>query len=294
MNSLPAWVNKDLYPFNPKKIAVDGHTMSYVDEGSGETVVFVHGTPSWSFEWRHLITALSANYRCIAPDHIGFGLSDKPKIYNYTSAQHANNLEAFIKALDLKDITLVVHDFGGPIGLNYAVKYPDNIRRLIILNTWMWNTTQMPGFEKNAKVMKSPLVPFLYKYLNFSAKYAVPMSFGNKKLLTKPIHKMYTAPFGSAAERMGTLGFVKSLLNEQGWFESLWKQVDKICHKPTLFIWGMADVFLTEPYLEKFEKKFSNKKTLRLPGVGHFPQEEYSELDNLIISELTSPPNPLS
>jgi haloalkane dehalogenase len=106
MNSVPNWVNRELYSFNTKTIAIDGHTKSYVDEGRGETILFVHGTPSWSFEWRHLITALSPNYRCIAPDHIGFGLSDKPKEYKYTSAQHANNLEAFIKALDLKDIIL--------------------------------------------------------------------------------------------------------------------------------------------------------------------------------------------
>lgn len=286
MNSIPAWVNRDLYPFNTKTITIDGQQMSYVDEGQGETILFVHGTPSWSFEWRGLIKALAPNYRCIAPDHIGFGLSAKPKDYNYTSQQHAANLDAFITALGLTDIILVVHDFGGPIGLNYAVNNPDNIKRLIILNTWAWNTSQMPGYEKSAKILKKPLVPILYKYLNFSAKYAIPMSFGNKKLLTKGVHRMYTAPFSSAAERMGTLGFVKSLLNEQDWFEGIWQKTDAICHKPTLFVWGMSDAFLTEPYLDKFEEKFTNKRTVRLPGVGHFPQEEYFELDNLIISEL--------
>lgn len=270
----PAWVDANMYPFANKYITVDGQKMHYTDEGQGDVILFVHGTPSWSFEWRHLIKALSPNYRCIAPDHIGFGLSGKPKGYNYTAQQHADNLEAFISALNLKDITLVVHDFGGPIGLNYAVKNPDNIKKLVILNTWMWDSRTMPGFEKSAKILKSPLVPFLYKYLNFSAKYAIPMSFGNKKLLTKSIHAMYTKPFGNVAERMGTLGFVKSLLNEQDWFESLWQQADKICNKPTLFIWGMKDMFLTEKYLEKFENKFSNKKTLKLHDAGHFPQEE--------------------
>ncbi len=270
----PAWVDAEMYPFANKYISIDGQTMHYIDEGQGDVILFVHGTPSWSFEWRHLIKALSANHRCIAPDHIGFGLSEKPRDYNYISQQHAENLAVFIAALDLKDITLVVHDFGGPIGLNYAVKYADNIKKLVILNTWMWDSHTMPGFEKSAKILKSPLIPFLYKYLNFSAKYAIPISFGNKKLLTKSIHAMYTKPFGSAAERMGTLGFVKSLLNEQDWFETLWQQVENICNKPTLFIWGMKDVFLTEKYLEKFEHKFSNKKTLQLPDAGHFPQEE--------------------
>lgn len=270
----PAWVDTAMYPFANKYINIDGHTMHYIDEGRGETLLFVHGTPSWSFEWRHLIKALSPNYRRIAPDHIGFGLSDKPKDYNYTTKQHATNLEAFISQLGLKNITLIVHDFGGPIGLNYAVKHPENVRRLVICNTWMWDCSNMPGYAKNVKILKSPLLPFLYKYLNFSAKYAIPMSFGNKKLLTKDIHRMYTNAFGSAAERTGTLGFVKSLLNEQPWFESLWQQVDRISQKPTLFIWGMKDAFITEDYLQKFQSKFTNSQTLQLPAAGHFPQEE--------------------
>jgi haloalkane dehalogenase len=286
MNNIPAWVNRELYPFNTKTISIDGQHMSYVEEGQGETILFVHGTPSWSFEWRGLIKALSPTHRCIAPDHIGFGLSAKPKDYNYTSQQHAANLDAFITALGLTHIILVVHDFGGPIGLNYAVNNADNIKRLIILNTWAWNSTRMPGYEKSAKILKSPLVPILYKYLNFSAKYAIPMSFGNNKLLTKDVHRMYTAPFCNAAKRMGTLGFVKSLLNEKDWFEGIWQKIDVICHKPALFVWGMADAFLTEPYLDKFEEKFTNKRTVRLPGVGHFPQEEYGELEIEIKKEL--------
>lgn len=274
----PTWVDIKLYPFANKYIQIDGQTMHYIDEGQGETILFVHGTPSWSFEWRHLVAELSKQYRCVALDHIGFGLSDKPKDYNYTAARHALNLEAFIEQLGLKNITLVVHDFGGPIGLNYAIKHPDNIERLMVFNTWLWDSSTMPSFKNNAGILKSPLVPFLYKYLNFSAKYAIPMSFGNKKTLTKEVHKMYTQPFGNAAERMGTLGFVKSLLHEQPWFESLWQKADAIHNKPTLFIWGMNDVFITADFLQKFQQKFTNSTAIQLPGVGHFPQEESANI----------------
>lgn len=270
----PAWVDTTIYPFANKYIEIDGQTMHYVDEGQGETVVFVHGTPSWSFEWRHLIKELSTSFHCIAPDHIGFGLSDKPKEYNYTSAQHAQNLEAFILKMGLKNITLIVHDFGGPIGLSYAIKYPENIKQLVIFNSWLWDSRAMESYKKNIGILKSPLVPFLYKYLNFSARYAIPMSFGNKNLLTKNMHQMYIKPFGSSVERLGTLGFVKSLLNEQPWFESLWQQAGTISNKPTLFIWGIADAFITEDYLHVFKQKFTNSTAIQLPGVGHFPQEE--------------------
>ena len=115
------WLNEQEYPFKPHYFDVGPGRIHYVDEGSGETVVMVHGSPVWSFIYRHLIKGLQANYRCIALDHLGFGLSDKPQKWIYTPEAHSDNLTKLIEHLQLKDITLVVHDFGGPIGLHYAI-----------------------------------------------------------------------------------------------------------------------------------------------------------------------------
>src|SRR5439155_431264 len=118
---------------------VEGGRLSYVDEGEGAPIVMVHGTPTWSFLYRHLIRELSPRYRCVAPDHLGFGLSDRPADWSYRPPDQARNLARLIETLDLKDITLAVHDYGGPIGLAYALDHPENVRRLVIFNTWMWS-----------------------------------------------------------------------------------------------------------------------------------------------------------
>ena len=113
----PAWLDRSVYPFAHSYARLEAGTMHYVDEGEGETLLFVHGTPTWSFLYRDMIQALSKNHRCVAIDHLGFGLSEKPEKFSGLPEDHAENLAAFIKKLDLRDITLVVHDFGGPIGL---------------------------------------------------------------------------------------------------------------------------------------------------------------------------------
>jgi pimeloyl-ACP methyl ester carboxylesterase len=267
------WLDTIEYPFTAHYFNLSGHNMHYIDEGEGETLLFVHGTPSWSFDFRHVIKALRTNYRCMAIDHIGFGLSDKPADYDYGTQHHSANLEQFILAKDLKDITLIVHDFGGPIGLNFAIRHPERIKRIVVLNSWMWNCSDESAYIKLRPILKSPLLSFLYKNLNFSARYLMPASFGDTKL-DKKTHRQYLATTGKPSERNGLVAFAKSLLNDQEWFESLWQKRDKINNKPTLLIWGLKDKFLPVNYLEKFKSGFPEAAVERLENCGHFPQEE--------------------
>jgi pimeloyl-ACP methyl ester carboxylesterase len=267
------WLNRLDYPFPSNYFSVDQHRLHYVDEGEGETLLFVHGTPSWSFDFRNLIKVLSKQYRCMAIDHIGFGLSDKPEHYNYRTQNHSAVLDKFISAKQLNDITLIVHDFGGPIGLHVAIQHPEKIKRFVILNSWLWSSAHEPDFIKLSKILKSPLLPFLYRYLNFSPRFLLPNSFGDNKL-AKNLLSQYTKPFRNPTERNGTVAFAKSLLNDQDWFESLWNNRHTIRRKPTLFIWGMKDKFVLPKYLEKFKSEFTNSQTVCLETCGHFPQEE--------------------
>jgi haloalkane dehalogenase len=247
--------------------------MHYIDEGKGETILFVHGTPSWSFDFRNVILDLRKDYRCIAMDHIGFGLSDKPADYDYSTAQHSSNLSEFIAALKLESYHLLVHDFGGPIALKHAIDHPQEINSQIILNSWLWSSRDNPEFRKLETVLKSPLLAFLYLNLNFSARFLLPRSLGRKKL-TRKIHRHYRRPFASRKERFGTLGFARSLLNDQDWFEQIWNLRTAIADKPTLFVWGLKDPFLGAAYLQKFQGAFHHQKSLILKECGHFPQEE--------------------
>lgn len=270
------WLDKSEYPFTSNYFDINGQKLHYIDEGKGETILFVHGTPSWSFDYRNVIKKLKENYRCIAIDHIGFGLSDKPEHYDYSTQNHSKTLEKFVLEKNLENITIVVHDFGGPIGLNFAIKHPEKIKRLVILNSWLWSSKTNPEFIKLSKILKSPLLPFLYRYLNFSPKFILPKSFGDNKI-SKKLLKQYTKPFANKTQRNGALAFAKSLLNDQDWFEELWNNRQAISNKPTLFIWGIKDSVIKPHNLEKFQSSFNNSTILKLETSGHFPQEEQPE-----------------
>ncbi|MBX2927338.1 MAG: alpha/beta fold hydrolase [Saprospiraceae bacterium] len=272
-----SWLDKTEYPFTSKFFAVGEHKLHYIDEGRGETLLFVHGTPSWSFDYRHIIKDLSQSYRCIAIDHIGFGLSDKPAHFDYSTQNHSKTLEQFILDKQLSNFTLVVHDFGGPIGLNFAIQYPEKVKQLVILNSWLWSSQTDPEFVKLSKVLKSPLLPFLYRYLNFSPKFILPKSFGDRKISKKTL-KQYTKPFADKTQRNGALAFARSLLNDQDWFEQLWNKKQSISAKPTLFIWGLKDPVIKPKYLDKFISGFPNSQAITLESSGHFLQEEEPEI----------------
>lgn len=274
----PAWLDRAEYPFQSHFLEVNGQQLHYIDEGEGEVLLFVHGTPSWSFDFRHQIKALSKTHRCIALDHIGFGLSDKPSQYDYRTEVHAQTLETLILHLKLAEITLVVHDFGGVIGLAYALANPETIRRVVALNTWLWDSRSDPQYQKLEKVLRSPLLPFLYRWLNVSPRFLLPQSFGDPKKLSKAVHRQYIAPFSHRNERYGLLAFAHALLYDQDWFATLWAKRQALADKPFLLIWGMKDAFITPAYLDPFLAAFPRAKAVRLPESGHFPQEEVPDL----------------
>lgn len=270
------WLDVSEYPFYSNFFPINGFKLHYLDEGQGETILFVHGTPSWSFDFRNIIKKLKTDFRCVAIDHIGFGLSDKPEHYDYSTQNHSKTLETFVLDKKFENITLVVHDFGGPIGLNFARQHSGKVKNLVILNSWLWSNKNAPDFVKLTKMLKSPLLPFLYRYLNFSPRFILPRSFGEKKL-PKRLLKQYTKPFADKTQRNGALAFVKSLLNDQDWFEELWNNRHTIADKPALFIWGMKDPVIKPYNLDKFISGFTNSKTVKLETSGHFPQEEQPE-----------------
>lgn len=276
-NTNHTWLDRQAYPFTSKYFSVNGHQLHYVDEGEGPVVLFVHGTPSWSFDYRHLIQHLSGSFRCIAIDLMGFGLSDKPKGYDYGTSKHVKVLTQFIDHLQLSDLHLVLHDFGGVIGMAYALDRPKQIQSITMFNSWLWDASEEPEFQKSAKILRSPLLPFMYLRLNFSPRFLIPKSYFNTAKLPKSVHRHYTKVFSKAAERHGPLAFARSILNDQAWFGSLWEKIHRLEEKPILFIWGMQDPFVLPKYLDKYASAFSNAQIHRLEDCGHFPQEEKKE-----------------
>jgi pimeloyl-ACP methyl ester carboxylesterase len=273
--AVPAWLDRSEYPFAHRWAELPGgRRMHYVDEGSGETILFVHGTPTWSFEWRHLVRGLSATHRCVAPDLLGFGLSARPRDFAYTPAAHAEAIRQFADALDLRDITLVVHDFGGPIALPLALE-PGRVRRLVLLNTWAWSFADDADMVKKAKLAGSGLGRWLYRHLNFSLKVIVPSAYGDRKKLTPAIHRQYLAPFPDAWSRGAVLWpLAKALLASGEHYDSLWRQREKLKAIPTLIVWGMKDSAFRPTQLARWKEALPAAQVVELPDAGHWPHEE--------------------
>lgn len=279
------WFDREAYPFESKYLSIDGHQLHYIDEGQGPTLLFVHGTPSWSFDYRHLIKALRSKFRCIAIDLMGFGLSDKPRHYDYSTQTHVQVLTDFIKQLQLSELHLVLHDFGGVIGMAYAVDRPKQVSSITMFNSWLWDSSEEPEFKKSSRILKSPLLPFLYLRMNFSARFLLPKSYHKAARLSKVTHKHYTGVFKKAAERYGPLAFARSILNDQEWFGELWKKVPRLADKPILFVWGMQDPFVLPKYLDKYTSAFTKAEVVKLEDCGHYPQEEKKEEVLKVVSQ---------
>ena len=164
----PDWVSDDMYPFGSRFFsAPSGHRMHFVDEGEGEPLVFVHGNPAWSFEFRHPIRELRSEFRCVAPDHIGFGLSSRSaRREDHHPESHAQRFAALLDHLDLRDITLFMTDWGGPIGLDFARRHPDRVKRLVIANTWCWPVDDDLHFKSFRFLMSSWIGQYLIRHRN--------------------------------------------------------------------------------------------------------------------------------
>jgi haloalkane dehalogenase len=271
----PKWIDRILYPFAPHTLPLPGGQMHYVDEGKGETILFVHGTPTWSFVWRQQIKSLSRNFRCIAPDHLGFGLSDKSAQteFTYTPEAHADNLERLIEHLQLKNITLVVHDFGGPIGLRYAIRHPENVKNLVILNTWMWSLEEEKKMMKLSRFLNGGIGRFMYLQLGFSPRLLLPKGYHQRKHLTKEVHRHYLKPFTSPQARLGTWRFAVALQKSNPYFAQLWEQRKNLQSIRKLILWGEKDALLPLSFLDRWEQTFPETEIKRFKA-GHFIQEE--------------------
>ncbi len=283
--STPTWLNQVFYPFRPHYIEVDGGKMHYVDEGEGEVILFVHGTPAWSFLYREQIKHLRQNYRCIAVDHIGFGLSDKPADFEGTPQAHVRNLAQLIEKLQLSNITLVVHDFGGPIGLGAALENPEKVRQLVILNTWLWATKHEKEVQKIDGILKSLLGRFLYLSLNFSPKVLMKKSFFNRNMLPKAVHQHYIKVFPNRQARLGLYKIGLSLAGASHWYEAQHNKLHALENKPVLIVWGMKDPFIRPAYLEKWKHIFPQAEVVTTES-GHFLQEEVPQEVTAAIEKL--------
>jgi haloalkane dehalogenase len=275
MNAKPAWLSQDMYPFEAHYFPTSVGTLHYVDEGQGRPIVFVHGNPSWSFEFRHLIKDLSKDYRCIAVDHIGFGLSSKSATEEGSHPQqHAARLRALLEHLDLNDVTLVLADWGGPIGLDFAVTHPDRVSGVVIFNTWGWPVNGDLHFEMYSWMMSSPVLQFWIRYFNLFVNVVFPMAIGVKEAMTREVMDHYRGPLEKIEDRHAHANFPYYVLAARSWLEEIWSQREKIADKPALIIWGGADIAFREKEMNVWKQTLRNATAYCYKQAGHMVAEE--------------------
>jgi haloalkane dehalogenase len=259
-----------------------GLRLHYIDEGSGEPVVMLHGNPTWSFLYRHLIDRLSAQYRVIVPDHIGCGLSDKPgdSRYGYTLASRVDDLERLLEHLGLdRDLTLVMHDWGGMIGMTYAARHPERIVRLVVCNTAAFQNPPSKPLPRALAIGRDwPLGAFLIRGLNAFCLGAAAIGC-KRRPLSRELRKAYVAPYDSWSHRIAIHRFVQDIPLQKGdpsyalvsWVED---RLHLLASVPMLILWGMNDFVFNHVFLDEWVRRFPAAEVQRFDGAGHYLFED--------------------
>jgi pimeloyl-ACP methyl ester carboxylesterase len=274
---------QSLYPFSSHYLETRGLRLHYLDEGPRDApaVLMLHGNPTWSFYYRRLVLALRETHRCIVPDHIGCGLSDKPddSAYDYRLASRIEDLDTLIEHLDLRQpLTLVVHDWGGMIGFAWAVRHPARIARTVIMNTAAF---PLPAKKRMplalALVRDTGLGALLVRRFNAFAGLAARIGF--KKTVPRAVRAAYTLPYDTPAHRIATLRFVQDIpLSERDIGYDILLNTAKGLHlladKPCLIAWGEKDFVFDQPFLDTWLSHYPRAKVLRFPDCGHYILED--------------------
>ena len=270
----PGWLDPSLYPFAHHWIDLSGNHVHFVDEGAGPPLLLLHGNPTWSFVFRDLIRALRDTYRCIAPDYPGFGLSVPRPGYHATPEEHAVVVEQLVQALDLRDVTLMVHDWGGPIGLGVAGRHPDRFRAFVIGNTFAWLADGEPTLERFSQVMGGPIGWFLIRYFNAFVNLLIPLGVQRTKL-PRAVLEHYRWPFRrSRSARLPTWVFPRAILHSRRYLTQVEATLPRLAGKPALIVWGERDPAFRARERRRFEAIFPRHRTVILQGAGHYIQED--------------------
>ncbi|MCK6474073.1 MAG: alpha/beta fold hydrolase [Planctomycetes bacterium] len=270
-----------LYPYQGKYLDRGGLRYHYLDEGSGAPVVMIHGNPTWSLYYRSLVEGLRGTHRCIVPDHMGCGFSDKPGDdgYAYTLAKRIDDLEALLEHLGLREnITLVVHDWGGLVGMGYAARHPERIARIAALNTMAFHIPPNKPLPWSLWLVRTPLGVLLVRGLNMFVRVTGRIG-AKRRPLSPALRAAFAAPYDSWAHRIGVQRFVEDIPVKHGdasydEFTKIEAALPKFAKTPILICWGEQDFVFDLRILEEWKKRCSHAQVLSFPDGGHLILED--------------------
>lgn len=277
MVKIPDWL-RPLYPFTPhERVTRHGARMSYVDEGTGrEAVLLLHGNPTWSFYYRDLIQELQQSIRCVAPDHVGMGLSAKPEDYPYTLAARIDDVADLVESLELERIHLVVHDWGGAIGFGLAARMPERIGRIVVFNTAAFPSVNIPRRIAVCRV-KGPGT-WLVRGLNGFAAPATWMAM-HRRALTSEERDGYLLPYDSWSNRVAVDAFVKDIPmspDHPSWPALLEAEsgVEQMRAHPAMIVWGGRDFCFDDTFYNEWRRRLPDARAVHLADAGHYVLED--------------------
>ena len=264
-----------MFPVESHWLSLDGHRLHYVDEGSGPTLLMLHGNPTWSFLYRRLIASLRNDFRCVALDYPGFGLSTPAAGYRFTVPEHSDVVRRFVDALDLSEVTAIVQDWGGPIGMGAAVADPDRYTGFVIGNTYAWPSLS-PDKALLSELMGSRLLGgLLNQRLNLFVGRMMP--FLLQRELSDAETAMYRGPFPTPASREPVRVLPREIRTAQPFLARLEAELPLVTDKPSLLLWGDKDVAFKQPERRRWQAMLTRRRDHTLHGAGHFWQDDAGE-----------------
>lgn len=268
-------VDKELFPFENHFLTTsDGSEVHYVDEGEGPVILMLHGNPAWSFLYRKMITKLKGQFRCIAPDYPGFGLSTATEGFDFLASSQSDIMIEFVDKLELKDFIIVMQDWGGPIGLAIAEKFPERVRGMVIGNSWAWPLKDKARFRVFSWLMGGPIGRVMANSFNGVWRFFMKEGFVDAR--SDREMAMYEAPFRDRRNRKQTSIFPRQLVKAYEFESQVEAGLAQLSGKPVLFLWGNKDFAFQEPELERFKSHFPDHVYHSLEA-SHFWQDEQGE-----------------
>lgn len=266
-------VDSDAYPFRDHWFERGDTAMHYVDEGEGVPVLMLHGNPTWSYLYRNVIKQLRNRCRCLAVDYPGFGFSEHPEGYGYTPEEHAGWISDFVRERDLENVILVMHDWGGPIGLSVAVEQLQRIGGMVICNTWCWEPDWWMGAFST--IVGGTLGRYMHSRHNAFVRFILPTGIANKEGLSGELKRAYRGPFPTPESRKGTWVFPRAIRTSSSWVRDIRDHLVVLLEKPVELVWGMKDpAFGWESYLGRWQTHFPEASVTRLSDASHYLQED--------------------
>ncbi|WP_167884355.1 alpha/beta fold hydrolase [Leptospira ilyithenensis] len=252
-----------------------GARIHYVDEGKGETILFLHGNPAWSFQWRDLILGLRNSYRCVTLDYPGFGFSEGSAGFGFTPREQSLVVEEFINQLELRNITLVMQDWGGPIGLGFAGRHPELVRQVVLGSTWAWQTPTGTPRGRFSQIAGGPIGEFVQ--MNFNGFARLGITNGIVRKLPPEVLDTYVRPFRPLSRRGIAAFYPGQITSATEYFAEVENGLSKLTDKQALIFWALQDAGFPHEDLIRFQKTFSKNKTIEFPDANHFFFEDTAE-----------------